>query len=166
MNSSVYWFLLLFTTCASVTLNHNSGDDNPKCDQRNKCVKKCCPEKHVLKKKVCVLDENSDFTFDVYDKTRNITHENITLNVIHDYITNCKDRKKLKLSPKFNEVDEFYVQSDGTLYKPLDNVSTFVKFTDYCLDTFVLPAREELSALVCYGEEKLEKIDQFAYVGE
>lgn len=161
---SVRLFLLLFTTCAGLKLNHNTGDDYQICES-GKCVKKCCPEKHVLKKKVCVLSQNFNFSFEVYDKTI-LTYENITFNIIHDYNTNCKGKKNLKLSPKFVDTDKFYVQSDGSLYKPLDNVSTFVTFKEYCLETFVLTNRQELSALVCYGEEKLENMDKFAYVGE
>lgn len=159
-------FLFLLTTCASLKLNHNTGDDYKLCDSGNKCVKKCCPEKYVLKKKVCVLSESSEFFFDVYDGTRNITDSDISFNVIHDYNNNCKGKKILKLSPNFVPSDRFYVQSDGSIFKPFDSIFSRIKFSDYCLETFVFPTREEFSALVCYGDEKLEKIDRFSYIGE
>lgn len=164
---SIQLFLLLFTICVGVNLNHRTGDDYSLCGMKNNCVKKCCPEKYVLRKKVCVLSKDSDFSFDVYDKLKNITNTNITFNIIHDYNTNCKGKTILKLSPNIIQKDKFYVQVDGSLFKPDDLVTRSVKFTDYCLEIFLYSTRpSEFSALVCYEEENLEKIDHISYMGE
>lgn len=164
MTSSLI-YLLLSTTCACLNLNHDTGDNYNICRTKNNCVKKCCPKNYVLNKKQCVLSEDTIFTFDIYDKTSNISDKNITLNIIHDNNKNCGGKTKLKLSPKASNSDKFYVQSDGSMFKPFDNVKSTVNFEDYCLETFVYP-NQELSAVVCYSEENLEKVDQIAYVGE
>lgn len=167
MYSSMHLFLLVFTTCVGVKLNHRTGDDYSLCGTKNVCVKKCCPEKYVLSKKVCVLSKDFDFSFDVYDKSTNITNINITFNVIHDYNTKCKDKTVLKLSPTFIQKDKFYVQADGSMFKPYDIVMRSVEFSDYCLENFVFSTRpSEFSALVCYEEENLEKTDHFSFPGE
>lgn len=165
MKPSIRLFLLFFTTCSTFELNHNTGDDYGLCGNNYKCVKKCCPENQVLKKKVCVFS-NDTFSFDIFDGTDVITDREIVFNVIHDYNTNCKDKKRLKLSPNFIPSDKFYIQSDGSLLKPFDNITKSIYFLDYCLETFVLPSRKEFSALVCYDEGNLEAIARFPCVGK
>lgn len=161
------WIVLcvfLLTTSLSLKLNHDSGDDYRLCGS-GRCIKKCCPEKHVLIKKKCEFSENHEFFFDVFNRFENITGSNISFNVIHDYNTGCTG-EILKLSPKFIKSDEFYIQSDGSMFKPFDNVTGSHSFKDYCLETFVFPTREELSALVCYAEDELEQDDEVSYIGE
>lgn len=164
--SSFFYLLLLFTTCACLKLNHDTDDNYNICGTKNKCVKKCCPEKHVLIKRQCVLSEDIIFAFDIFDETTNITHKNITLNIIHDNNKNCKGKRKLKLSPKFENSDKFFVQSDGSIFKPFDYVLRKINFEDYCLETFVRSNQQELSAIVCYSDENLEKVDKLSYIGE
>lgn len=163
---SAFRLFLLLSTCAGVKFNHSTGDDYSLCGTKT-CVKKCCPEKHVLSKKVCVLSDISDFSFDVYEGMTNISDKNITFYVVHDNNANCGGKTIMKLSPSFNQEDEFYVQADGTMFKPYDAVTRSVEFSDYCLENFVFSSRPmEFSALVCYVEGNLEKIDRFCYIGE
>lgn len=157
--------LLLFTTCVSLKINHNTGDDYSLCDTKNKCVKKCCPEKHVLINKVCTLKEDSQFSFKIYDGLENVTDDDITFHVIHDRNSKCSNRP-LKLSPSFIPSDVFYIQSDGSIFKPFDTVTPSVHFKDYCMETFELSSGEEFSALVCYEDSTLEQVDRFSYIGK
>lgn len=157
---------MIFTMCSALILNHNTGDDYRLCGKRNVCVKKCCAENYVVKRKECVLTKNSTFSFDVYKETINVTSTDFTFYVIHDFNTNCKSKQNLRLDPRYMPEDEFLVQTDGSLYKPYDNSSNWIDFKDFCLDIFVMPHGEEFTALVCYEEEELEKIDGFCSVGK
>ncbi|KAG5896040.1 hypothetical protein JTB14_011035 [Gonioctena quinquepunctata] len=114
---------------------------------------------------MCTFSDTHKFEVKVFKGVEDISNTSIKFNVIHNQT--CEEGKGLKLSPTFLVQDVFYLQRNGTLFKPLDNITTWVPFPYYCLETFILPTREEFSALVCYVPEQLLKTgDDYAIIGE
>ncbi|CAH1179454.1 unnamed protein product [Phaedon cochleariae] len=134
------------------------------CGESRSCIKKCCPEKHVLKNKVCTFSDD-EFELKVFSGIQEISNstDESTFEVFIEFssnstYTNCDGGKVLKLSPKFAEEDHFYLQENGSLLKPNDEVLPMVLPQFYCLETFVTPLGSELSALVCYMPDNLEVV--------
>ncbi|XP_074038803.1 G-protein coupled receptor Mth2 isoform X8 [Leptinotarsa decemlineata] len=153
----------VFTSSENAILNHNSRDSLKLCGKKRPCVRKCCPENYVLKNKVCQYSESHKFELQVFRGEKEI-NKTVTFNVIHN--KTCQVGRGLKLSPTGLVQDVFYLQRNGSLFKPNDNVTPWVPFPYYCLETFVFPTGDELSALVCYVPNLLiGDGDEFSILG-
>lgn len=149
-------FGVIIASCVHcVIFNHDTKDDYKLCDSDTICVRKCCPEGYVLENKTCTFSDKYEFLFSIYEGSRDVTHENRTIHIIHD--KNCTDGINLKLEA--NEVDAFFLQNNGSLFKPNDSLAMWTSFERFCLETFVFPLRNETSALVCYELEKLVLVE-------
>ncbi|XP_072397060.1 G-protein coupled receptor Mth2-like isoform X10 [Diabrotica undecimpunctata] len=150
----------LITCCivpviSEVILNHNTGDRLRACTRDSYCIKKCCPEHQVLQRKQCVDSPRHKFNVTVYDGMEEIVNRTIKLNVIHSNA--CATHDNLKLSTLI-DIDRIFLQWNGTLNKPFDPLMPRIGYEYYCLETFLLPTREEFTAIVCYNNGNLEPV--------
>lgn len=163
-------FLIKFSYGSQIVLNHTTNIDYNVCKVTN-CVRKCCPENYIFKGKQCAFNENYNFSFEIYEKDV-IFNKSSYFYVIHDKTCRSagKQSKTLKLSPKINVDDEFFIQNNGALYRP-NNVSEeyrLVSFDSFCLETFVARTsnRSEFSALVCFQvQEEPENVHSLGKFG-
>ncbi|CAG9856137.1 unnamed protein product [Phyllotreta striolata] len=144
---------LLEFTFGKVVLNHDTQESERWC-RWNACIRKCCPERQLLANKTCAESSEHEFTFKSYDGLREITDATVVYHVLHS--NSCRSAGRFKLSPDYDEADEFYVQRNGTLLKPKDDVMPRVSYQFYCLENFLFSDRVELSAIVCYNDGDLE----------
>lgn len=137
-----------------VTVNHDTNDDYGSCKARDLCVRKCCLEHHVLENRKCVYSDEHDFNVRVYKGVENVSDVvNITLNVIHD--DKCY-QQRLALIPAFDETQTFFVQTNGSLFWPQNDISKIIPFYHYCLETIIFSEMEQhFAALVCFNESQL-----------
>jgi hypothetical protein len=143
-------FVLIFLQITGVmgfqhVLNHDTNDD-PNICKKGVCVKKCCPENHILKRKICTKSDKHKFQLNIFDGTR-MVNESVSFNVIHG--RNCTDGGvNLRLAPMNFESDIHYLQRNGSLYRPFSNIE-IINFDKFCFETFQLRNRTEFAALVC-----------------
>lgn len=153
--TNLFVILNVIACSESVILNHDTDDDSTNCTSTNPCLKKCCPEFYVFQNKACTYNETYKFSLDVFEATNNVTDAELVINVIHDKLSNCSGRR-LKLG--HSKKDLFFIQKNGSMFKPNDDLQWIV-MEDFCLETFVIPSRQEFSALVCYGGEQIVVIE-------
>lgn len=149
-----------------VIFNHDTKNDYTICDSDNICVRKCCAKGYVFKNTKCTFLDEYEFSFLLYEGTEPITTTNHTISVIHD--RNCSDGRSLKLATLSNKKDLFFIQKNGSMFKPNDPLMKWTNFERFCLEKFVLSTGDEFSALVCYETKKLVIIEshQFTTIGK
>lgn len=138
-----------------VSVNHDTNNDYSLCNNvRVPCVRKCCPERHVLENKTCVHSDELDFNIKVFRGMEDVSDvSNVTFNVIHD--DKCYQHR-LALIPAFDETLQFFIQTNGSLFWPAEDPTQTVPFNHFCLETIVFGESERyFSALVCYNETNL-----------
>lgn len=136
------------------TVNHNTNDDYRLCKVHSPCVRKCCREHYVLRNRQCVYSEEHDFNLKVHSGVEDVSDTtNATLSVIHD--DKCY-QQRLALIPGLTEKQAFFLQTNGSLFKPYDQLRPIIPFNHYCLETIVFSeAVQHFAALVCYNETAL-----------
>ncbi|XP_064212826.1 G-protein coupled receptor Mth2 isoform X5 [Tribolium castaneum] len=138
----------LFVISVDLTLDHNTNDDYSVCERTN-CIKKCCPENHILSKKKCVKSDQYNFTVTVFDDSDEVK-DNVNFSVIHN--RDCKDGIRMRLTPATIKSDTFYLQRNGSLFMPFaDESKMLVPFDNFCMDFFEMENRTELGTLVCFS---------------
>ncbi|XP_063920682.1 G-protein coupled receptor Mth2-like isoform X8 [Zophobas morio] len=130
-------------------LDHNTGDNYAICEKQT-CLRKCCPENFILARGGCRRSNNT-LTLRVFDGLTEL-NESVHFNVIHE--KNCTGGINLRLSPKNFDIDIYYLQKDGSLYRPFHNDS-FVSFAMFCMETFQLKNRTEIAPLVCFNPNEV-----------
>ncbi|KAF5288088.1 hypothetical protein FQR65_LT12138 [Abscondita terminalis] len=117
------------------------------------CVRKCCPDGFSVINGTCQKDA-SVFELRVFNYTVPI---NVTDMMRVIYNRKCDKQQKFVLSPKDNEEDVYYVQSNGQLYLPLFTTGkTIYDPEDYCLEFFSFGENEteyDLNAFVCFDDK-------------
>ncbi|KAF2885027.1 hypothetical protein ILUMI_21143, partial [Ignelater luminosus] len=140
---------------SSVVYNENSLEE---CDCYNDgitCLRKCCPEGYVLKKKMCIRSDNSKQL-----KTMLLhQHRDIVLNTFRQSrfvfgVMECQ-RGMYKLEPRIYSDDEFYLQVNGSLWQPASK--DMINHDRFCLEYF---EDVGISALVCFPNEEMHVMEK------
>lgn len=156
MIKTVFNILVVSGCYGYAILNHNTKDAYDACTQFVPCLRKCCPEHHVLHRRKCVFAPEYEFNIEVYDGTDILNKSDVSFNVIHS--KECAEHEINVLLPT-EEDQMFYLQPDGTLFR--SNVKEFVTFEHFCLENFVYNQSEvELWAYVCYESKGLQSRNQ------
>ncbi|XP_018567319.1 probable G-protein coupled receptor Mth-like 10 isoform X6 [Anoplophora glabripennis] len=153
--SAVYTQVAALNSSESyATVNHNTNDDYRLCNAQSPCVRKCCQEHYVLRNRKCVYSDEHEFNLKVHRGVEDVSETtDATLNVIHD--DKCY-QQRLALIPAFNENQAFFLQTNGSLFKPYDELRAIIPFNHFCLETIIFSeTTQHFAALVCYNETTL-----------
>lgn len=160
-------FFLLKLSYQETILHYDSIDD--KCKVSNcASIRKCCPENNVYRKRSkrtkyqCEYSEEYTFNIQVYN-IDSPSRNRVDFSIITNNSKNCVEGKKsLKLYPDLNYEDIFFIQNDGSLFRPNATNMQIVPFKEYCLETFINSQNvSEFSALICLGTQEEPKMVNF-----
>lgn len=124
-----------------------------------KCIRKCCGPNEKMVNSSCILDPSYNLQIPIHGgivPVTNISESGGDFYVIYDRF--CEKESTL-LYPEFENPegnDNFYVQTDGSLYLPNFEGSKSLGMVNpeyYCVDVFVNEDMDhQISALLCFQE--------------
>lgn len=145
--------ILVVSGCwGSVILNHDTKDGYDTCTRATPCLRKCCPEYHVLQRQKCIFAPEYEFKVEAYDGTEIFNKTDVSFSVVHS--KECAEHE-INVLLKVEGDQMYYLQPDGSLFK--SNVEEFITFQHFCLENLVFDKSwVELWAYVCYENERLQ----------
>ncbi|KAK9871559.1 hypothetical protein WA026_012940 [Henosepilachna vigintioctopunctata] len=139
----------------------HTNDDLSICE-REKCIRKCCPEHQIYFRRKCINNTEAIFSLTVYDDEELLPPNDETFYIIHD--KHCEVGLDIRLVPNSYPEDRFYIQPDGRLYLP--DLELKAPFNMYCMENFKLKPNDttlEFSALRCDDTIELQEPENKVY---
>lgn len=129
------------------------------CKVKN-CIRKCCPNGQLLTTNgTCVIERNLPrIQLDVYDNEKFLRKLDIdNFFIIHGGGCRDKTMKNVKLYPKEDGNDLYYVQRNGQMHFPNDIQEKFLDADNYCLDLERTRGNKiETTAYRCFNDDTQE----------
>lgn len=143
-----------------VPILQNSG-----CQNGTSCFTKCCPLGYFLFKKSCHKMQNTNFSIQTFNQENPAVEINFPDNF---FIGSPPDCATFQLHPEKKSFQEqFYLQIDGRLYIPSENL--YIPNNRYCIDNLNF-STSDIFAVVCFDEnpsdENIEDVKElFSLIG-
>lgn len=123
------------------------------------CLRKCCPEGHIMRGKGCERDDYEQ-NFQIHHLTEEINLPKEHFHYIHN--NHCISNQSYVLDPAYED-DWHYLQRNGSLYWPSANQMLHIQ--DYCVETFNDDSFNYTdTVLICFTER--QESDEGFYIGK